>query len=130
MNIRDLKLDLVLGNKNTIIDKFNEITKNLKVINTKVYVDHGQELIFYNENSEWIFYQDLKNEDFWCNYKLYWSFFEDKCLKYEEIQEITKYMVEETLKIKVDTPTHIPSITMKLVEETLKIKVDTPLRIR
>ena len=93
MNIRDLKLDLVLGNKNTIIDKFNEITKNLKVINTKVYVDHGQELIFYNENSEWIFYQDLKNEDFWCNYKLYWSFFEDKCLKYEEIQEITKYMV-------------------------------------
>jgi len=39
-------------------------------------------------------------------------------------------MVEETLKIKVDTPTHIPSITMKLVEETLKIKVDTPLRIR
>ena len=125
--LRDLKLDIVMGNETPIIDKFNEITKDLKVIKTDVYEKHGQEYILYNKNNEWIFYQDVKNEDFWCNYKLYWSFFKEEFgLKYKEIQEITKYMVEDTLKIKVDTPTFLAKLSSTLVEETLKIKVTTP----
>ena len=35
--LRDLKLDIVMGNETPIIDKFNEITKDLKVIKTDVY---------------------------------------------------------------------------------------------
>ena len=91
MIIRDLKLDILFGNKNKIIDKFNEITKDLKVIKTDVYNGDGQEYIFYNQNNEWIFYQDSKNGYFWCNYNRYWSFFVDEFnLEYKQIQGLTK----------------------------------------
>ena len=126
MILRDLKLDILLGNQNPIIDKFNEITKGLKVINTEVYEDHGQEFIFYNQNRQWVFFQDLKNNYFWCNYDLYWSIFEYGFnTKYKEIQEITKYMVEETLKIKVNSYIYINSFEedAQLLVENLKSKV-------
>ena len=42
MIIRDLKLDILMGNKNPIIDKFNEITRDIKVIKTDVYRDDEQ----------------------------------------------------------------------------------------
>ena len=119
--LRDLKLDILMGNQNKIIDKFKEITKDLKVINENVYNDDGKEFIFYNPNNEWIFYQDVKNERFWCNYNRYWSFFVNEfSLGYLEIKDLTKYLVEETLKLKVDTPM-IPLFGLDIkVEETLK----------
>jgi len=127
MIIRDLKLDIVLSNQNLIIDKFNEMTKDLKVIKTNVYNNDDTEFIFYNQNNKWIFYQDLKNGNFWCNNKRYWSFFEDEFnLEYQEIQGLTKYLVEEILKVKVGTPQMERSLGVQVVEETLKVKVGTP----
>ena len=124
MIIRDLKLDLLFGNKNHVIDKFNEITKDLKFINENVYKDHGQEFIFYNKNNEWIFYQDVKSRYFGCNYSLYWSFFENEFnLEFKEIRDLTKYLVEETLKVKVGKPKEMTKNPLKVVEETLKLKV-------
>ena len=116
-----------MGNKNTIVDLFNEITKELQIINCEVYNYDGLEFIYYNKENEWIFYQDAKNGKFWCDYNRYWSFFREKLnLEYKEIQAITKLLVEEALKREVDTPKTDKRILLPRVEEALKREVDTP----
>jgi len=103
--IRDIKLDLVMGNQNPIVDSFKELTDCIKIINCDVYNKDGLEFIYYNKEKEWIFYQDVKNEKFWCDYNRYWSVFENKLnLEYKETQAITKFLVEEALKRELDTP--------------------------
>ena len=130
--LRDIKLDLLMGNQNPILDLFNEITSGIKIINCNVYNEEGLEFIYFvpakSRKNEWIFYQDAQNGEFWCNFSTYWSFFECKLgLEYLEIQSITKYLVEEALKREVATPqnTH-GSITLG-VEEALKREVATPI---
>ena len=134
--IRDIKIDLLTGNKNPIVDLFNEITKDTMIIKCDVYHKHGLEFIYfanaktagqYHKCGEWIFYQDCQNGEFWCNYTRYWSLFESNLkLEYGEIQAITKYLVEEALKREVDTPLEILYKTDMMVEEALKREVDTP----
>jgi len=124
--IRDIKIDLLTGNKNPIVDLFNEITKDIMIIKCDVYHKHGLEFI-YHKDGQWIFYQDCKNGEFWCNYTKYWSFFESNLrLEYGEIGAITKYLVEEALKREVDTPRRARNINSDAVEEALKREVDTP----
>jgi hypothetical protein len=125
--IRDIKLDLLMGNHNPMVDLFNEITKDLQIINCEVYNDDGLEFIYFvPTKNEWIFYQDVKNGEFWCNYTRYWSLFESNfSLKYEEMQAITKYLVEEALKREVDTPNEIGGITSVMVEEALNRELST-----
>ena len=135
--IRDIKIDLVMGNKNPIVDLFREITKDLQIINCDVYNKDGMEFIYFvptksedNSECEWIFYQDCKKNEFWCNYTKYWSFFESNLrLEYQEIQGITKYLVEEALKREVGTPRKRNEITWFMVEEALKREVGTPRAI-
>ena len=134
--IRDIKIDLLTGNKNPIVELFNEITKDTMIIKCDVYHKHGLEFIYfanaktagqYHKGGEWIFYQDCQNGEFWCNYKRYWSLFESNLkLEYGEIQAITKYLVEEALKREVSTPMGVGRITKYLVEEALKREVSTP----
>ena len=149
--LRDIKLDLLMGNQNPIVDLFNKITNGLKIINTNVYNKDGLEFI-YHKDGEWIFYQDFDNEEFWCNYERYWSLFETNLgLEYGDIQEVTKYcfaisqseyLVEEALKREVSTPgleyqllTSPPQLTKYVkylrltlvVEEALKREINTPL---
>ena len=137
--LRDIKIDLLMGNQNPVIDLFNQITDGIQIINCDVYEKHGQEFIYfanaktaeqYHKDGEWIFYQDCKNEKFWCNYRKYWSLFESNFhLKYEEIQAITKVLVEEALKREVGTPCSGGYIIPNMVEEALKREVGTPLSI-
>ena len=125
--IRDIKIDLLTGNKNPIVDLFNEITKDIMIIKCDVYHKHGLEFI-YSKGNQWIFYQDCKKNEFWCNYTKYWSFFESNLrLEYQEIQAITKYLVEEALKREVGTPNNSIGFSLSLVEEVLKREVGTPL---
>ena len=125
--IRDIKIDIVMGNQNPIVDLFNEITKDLRIINCNVYNKDGLEFIYCNKDDGCIFYQDAKNGKFWCDYERYWEIFKSKFrLKYTEIQSITKFLVEETLKQEVDTPESRYRIHRSIVEETLKREVDTP----
>ena len=125
--IRDIKIDLVMGNKNPIIDLFCEITKDLKIINCDVYNDDGLEFIYFNKEKEWIFYQDAKNGEFWCVYNRYWKIFESEFkLEHDEIQAITKFLVEEALKREVDTPRYASILKPSMVEEALKREVSTP----
>ena len=123
--IRDIKIDLVMSNKNPIIDLFCEITKDLKIINCDVYNEYGLEFIYHNKDGEWIFYQDVKNVEFWANYKRYWEILESEFdMEYEEIQALTKFLVEEVLKLEVGTPyTNDILLNLVPVEEALKRKL-------
>jgi hypothetical protein len=132
--IRDIKIDLVMGNKNPIIERFMEITKDLCIIKCDVYHKDGLEFIYHNKDGEWIFYQDCKNEKFWVHYYRYWIFFESEfSLKHEEIGSITKFLVEEancfaflSLKQELTTPYSISNNLSKVLEKALKRELDTP----
>ena len=124
--LRDIKIDLLTGNQNPIIDLFNQITEGIQIINCDVYETHGLEFI-YHKDDEWIFYQDCKNENFWCNHTKYWSLFETNLkLKYEEIQAITKYLVEGALKREVSIPQKKFLKYLYQVEGALKREVSIP----
>lgn len=126
--VRDIKIDLLMGNQNPVIDLFREITSGIEIINCHVYNEEGLEFI-YHKDGQWIFYQDCKNEKFWTHYGKYWSLFESNLhFKYEEIQAITKYLVEEALKREVGIPSEIQFKKELLVEEALKREVGTPLQ--
>jgi len=119
--IRDIKIDLVMGNKNPIVDLFRELTADIKIMNCNVYNEDGQEFIYYNKDNEWIFYQDVKKEKFWCEYNRYWSLFGIKLqLNYNEIKEITKLLVEENLKREIGKPDRGLAKEMLRVEQELK----------
>lgn len=125
--IRDIKIDLLMGNQNPIVDLFNDITKDLQIINCDVYNNYGSEFI-YHKDGQWIFYQDVKNGKFWAHYYRYWEILESEfSLKYEEIQAITKYLVEEALKREVGTPISKRGTNPRKVEEALKREVPTPV---
>ena len=126
--LRDIKIDLLMGNKNPIVDLFREITEGMGIINCDVYNKDGLEFIYYNREREWIFYQDAKNGEFWAHYKRYWSILEREFrLEYEEIQALTKFLVEEALKREVTTSPACPRNPMKLVEEVLNREVTTSI---
>ena len=125
--LRDIKIDLLMGNKNPILDMFRDITDGMGIINCDVYNKDGLEFIYYNREREWIFYQDAKNGEFWAHYKRYWSILEREFrLEYEEIQALTKFLVEEALKREVATPKACKWIGRNKVEEALKREVATP----
>ena len=125
--LRDIKLDLLMGNQNPIVDLFNKITNGLKIINTNVYHDQGLEFIYFS-GDQWIFYQDFDNEEFWCNYERYWSFFETNLgLEYGDIQEVTKYLVEEALKREVSTSILVVNNRNYVVKNSLKREINKPL---
>ena len=124
--VRDIKIDLLMGNQNPVIDLFCEITSGIEIINCNVYNEDGLEFI-YHKDGQWIFYQDCKNEKFWTHYYKYWTLFESNFhLKYEEIQAITKVLVEEALKREVSTPLQLSFFEYLQVEEVLKREVSTP----
>jgi hypothetical protein len=125
--IRDIKIDLLMGNQNPIVDLFREITDGLNIIKCDVYNNNdGSEFIYYNREGKWIFYQDVKNEEFWCDYNRYWEIFKSEFnLKYEEIAAITKLLVEEALKRELSTSAFFVKSNTRLVEEALKRELST-----
>lgn len=119
--VRDIKIDLLMCNKNPILDMFRDITDGMGIINCDVYNKDGLEFIYYNREREWIFYQDAKNGEFWAHYKRYWALLEREFrLEYEEIQALTKFLVEEALKREVTTSNVHQSKSWRWVEEVLK----------
>ena len=122
---RDIKIDLLMGKQNPVINLFCEITSGIEIINCNVYNEEGLEFI-YHKDGQWIFYQDCKNEKFWAHYYKYWTLFESNFhLKYEEIQAITKVLVEEALKREVGTIEFKHKVLKDKVEEALKREVGT-----
>ena len=107
--IRQLKIDLITDTSNAIINWFNDLWSKLYIIETDVHHNDGGEFLYYMNNDEkyWIFLRDDKKEKFWCNYSNYWSLLESKFnLNYGDIQELTKFLVENALNNTVATPGH------------------------
>jgi len=136
--VRDIKIDMLMGNQNPIVDLFCEITSGIEIINCDVYNKDGLEFI-YHKDGQWIFYQDAKK--FWVHYNRYWKIFESEFnLKYDEIQAITKLLVvqrtlciskvEETLKRELTTPLVFRMKLSSKVEEALKREVTMPRGLR
>ena len=124
--VRDIKLDLLFGNDNEIINLFNKITDGIEIVNTNVYNEDGLEFI-YHKDGKWIFFQDAKNGKFWCSNARYWQLFINKFdLIYEEIQSITKFLVEEALKREVNTSIDEKYFMSNEIEEALKREMNTP----
>ncbi len=125
--IRDIKIDMLMGNENPILGIFRGITDGMRVINCDVYNDRGMEFIYYNREREWIFYQDARDGKFWCEHSRYWSVFSHKLgIEYEEMQALTKFLVEEFLKKEVFAPFSIDNLFGVGVEEALKREVGMP----
>ena len=125
---RNIKIDILMGNDNPVIDLFNEITAGIEIINCNVYNEEGLEFI-YHKDGQWIFYQDCKNEKFWAHYNRYWDILEREfSLEYEEIQAITKLLVEEALKREVTTTPKSNFVFSIKVEEALKREVTTTMK--
>ncbi len=94
--LRDVKIDLITGNSNPVINLFNEITEGLEILNTDVHNDIGVEFI-YHKNSKCMFYQDYHEYAFWCDYETYWLKMEEIGLHYDDIVEITILLFEKLL---------------------------------
>ena len=66
----------------------------------KDYLNKKGELMGYHKNQ-----QDLKNKTLWINYDKVWSVFKFKYkLEYQQIQYLTKCLLEEHYNLKVSTP--------------------------
>ena len=99
--VRQLNIDLITDEPNPLLNWFNSIWSQLNIIETDVYHNDGGELIYYKifDNVEkMIFYQDNKNDIFWCSYDNYWSILENMLIRdYYIIHDITKLLVDNAL---------------------------------
>ena len=101
---RRINIDLITDAPNPTIEWFNGIWEQLSTFEIDVYHYDGSEVIYYinGEKPQWIFYQDNKWGRFWCNLSIYWLPLASKFdLNYEEIQVITKLLVENALNNKI-----------------------------
>ena len=104
--LRDIKLSEVLGMElNPLTKKVKEFIDDKLCGLVKFEMYEYPDSIFYKKDKIILFEQDLKNEWLRCSYEHYWSFFRDETsLNYNEIQELTKYIVGEHLNCKEFTP--------------------------
>lgn len=105
--IRQLKIDMITDEPNLLLDWFNDIWIKLSIIETDVYHQDGGEIIYYIDGDikQWVFYQDNKNDIFYCDYDHYWSILETKVdLNYNDIQDVTKLLVDNALNNSVSIP--------------------------
>ena len=119
--IRNIQIDLILGNNNPIIDIFNGIWNKLSVLKTNVYYNTGTEFIYYNENNEWLFFQDNSKDRFWCHYDRFWKVLKKELnIESDDVQLITKLLVENSLNNYIAKPM-LRSIQLTTLEDCLII---------
>ena len=95
--LRDVKIDLITGNSNPVINLFNEITEGLEMINHPG-INHTEREFLYHKEGAWIFYQDYDMYVLWCSYEAYWQRMEGLGLGYGEITEATSFLLERMFK--------------------------------
>ena len=78
----------------------------LEIVESEDYPDS----IFYKKDGKVVMEQGNKNKYFYFDYNDIWSFLESFFgMKYEQIQEVLRYWLEETLKLEGYTPVLILS---------------------
>lgn len=97
-NIRNLQIDLIMDDTNSVIELFKDICNNIKIFESSVYHNNGGEYIYYNSNNEWVFFVDIESNRLISNYHTYWSIFEEKLkLKYCDIRLYTYILFKHFL---------------------------------
>ena len=75
------------------------IKENLKNSTTKSDTKYK---VWINQDKKWIIEQDLKNDWFFLQYYIIWSFFQSKFgINYQQIQQFTKILLESNLNLRV-----------------------------
>ena len=61
--------------------------------------------VFFRKNGKVVMEQDKKSKFFWFDYDKIWSFFESFFgMQHQEIREVLRYWLEDTLKLEGYTP--------------------------
>ena len=73
--------------------------------------------VFFRKNGKVVMEQDKESRYFWFSHKEIWSFFESFFgMEDEQIREVLRYWLEETLELKGYTPLWTGALSMKLLE--------------
>ncbi len=104
--LRKLKIDLITDAPNSIVEWFNDIWKNLHVVQANVYHDMGGEYIYYLDDNigsrKYIFFYDENGGIFYSSSRRYHEILESKLdTIYREYQSITKLLVENAIEKKI-----------------------------
>ena len=77
----------------------------LEILSKPFEVKITEGFIFYYQDAEWVFRQDLKDGILWCSFLKVWQFFATTySMKYEQIQALHEEVVCEALNCKWFTP--------------------------
>ena len=72
--------------------------------------------VFFRKDGKVVMEQDKKSKVFWFDYDEIWLFFESFFgMKYEQIQEVLRYWLEETFKLEGYTP---PSFCLSVMNKS------------
>ena len=106
--LRDIKLSKLTGtplsdDASKFVKFWDELWIDMKVV---IDTEKGEIKCWKNDYSYYYyFYQKNKKATMWCNHRRVWSFFMNELkLEHVDAQEVTQYMLRETLKIEVNTP--------------------------
>ena len=91
----------------------------LEIVKSKDYPSS----VFFKKTGKVVMEQDKETKFFWFSHKEIWSFFESFFgMEDEQIREVLRYWLEETLKLKGYTPGNPNIVATFWLEETLKLK--------
>ena len=127
--LREIKLSNITG-----VPLSDDVTKLVEFwdglwVDMKVVIDAEKgEIKCWKENyNYYYFYQKNKKATMWCNHRRVWSFFINELkLNHTDTQEVTQYMLGETLKSEVSTPQIMSVYELQKLGKTLKSEVSTP----
>ena len=105
----------------------NFSSDQLKIVKSEEYPNS----VFFRKNGKVVMEQDKENKWFYFGYEEIWLFFElffD--MKYEQIQEVLRDWLDETLKLEGYTPIFFPKGYSNPLDETLKLEGYTPRCMR
>ena len=114
--LRDIKLSKLTGTplseKTSKVIKFwDELWVDMKVV---INTEKGEIKCWKDDYDYYYFYQKNKKATMWCNHRGVWSFFMNELkINHVDVQEVTQYMLRETLKSEVSTPQWTYSFPIK-----------------
>ena len=83
--------------------------------------------VFFRKNGKIVMRQGKESKYFWFDYDEIWSFFKSFFgMQHQEIREVLRYWLEDTLKLEGYTPIFDITIQIDMLEDTLKLEGYTP----
>lgn len=90
---------------------------------------YPESVFYFTKDGDFMFEQDFKNGIFWCDYMMVWLVFESEYgMRYKQIQEFIKRMMEEHFKCNGLTPIKSSVFSHVEMKEHFKCNVLIPIR--